>query len=133
MTRIPVWRMIAAEPDEVHRRADAVAAAVGDPRAIVVPVDSTVGGGSLPGDVLPSFGVALEVGSADGVATALREGEPAVVGRVADGRVLLDLRTIDPSDDERLAIAVVRALAGAGAIRSTKGRPTKGRTTKGKM
>ncbi len=113
-TRVPVWRMIAAQPGELRRRADAVAAIVDDPRAAVVPLESTVGGGALPGDVLPSFGLGLDVPSPDGLAAALRAGEPAVVGRVADGRVILDLRTIDPADDARLAAALRHALAGVG-------------------
>jgi L-seryl-tRNA(Ser) seleniumtransferase len=44
------------------------------------------------------------------VLAALRRGSPAVVGRIADGRVLLDLRTVHPADDERLAEAIVRAI-----------------------
>jgi L-seryl-tRNA(Ser) seleniumtransferase len=41
----------------------------------------------------------------------MRHGDPAVIGRIADGRVVLDLRTVDPGDDGRLASALARALA----------------------
>jgi L-seryl-tRNA(Ser) seleniumtransferase len=41
---------------------------------------------------------------------ALRRGRPPVIGRIADGRVVLDLRTVDPGDDARLASALARAL-----------------------
>ncbi|MEO8437866.1 MAG: L-seryl-tRNA(Sec) selenium transferase, partial [Chloroflexota bacterium] len=47
-----------------------------------------------------------------GLAARLRAGDPAVVARVETGAVLLDLRTIEPSDDAVLAGALVRALAG---------------------
>ncbi len=108
---IPVWSMIAMAPAAIRERADAGAAALGGlPVAEVVAVESTVGGGSLPGETLPSFGVALRAGSATRVVAALRRGSPPVIGRVADGRVVLDLRTVVPSEDGRLAGAVTAAL-----------------------
>jgi L-seryl-tRNA(Ser) seleniumtransferase len=108
---IPVWSMIAMPAASIRERAQAVAASFGgSPAADVVAVESTVGGGSLPGETLPSFAVALSVRSATRVLAALRHGSPAVVCRIADGRVILDLRTVDPDDDERLAGAIARAL-----------------------
>ena len=86
-------------------------------RVRAVALESTVGGGSLPGEVLLSWGLAIERGSATGsgsagaIAMALRTGEPAVIARVAGGRVLLDLRTIDPATDDRLGQALAAALA----------------------
>jgi L-seryl-tRNA(Ser) seleniumtransferase len=111
---IPVWSMIAMPAAAIGERAAAVAASLGGaPVAETVAVESTVGGGSLPGETLPSFGVALRVRSATRVLAALRRGEPAIVGRIAAGRVILDLRTVDPDDDKRLAGAVGRALEAA--------------------
>ncbi|HEY6012830.1 MAG TPA: L-seryl-tRNA(Sec) selenium transferase [Candidatus Limnocylindrales bacterium] len=108
---IPVWSMIAMPAASIRERAEAVAASLGGSAAAeVVAVESTVGGGSLPGETLPSFAVTLRVRSATRVLAALRRGSPAVVGRIADGRVLLDLRTVHPADDERLAEAIVRAI-----------------------
>jgi L-seryl-tRNA(Ser) seleniumtransferase len=108
---IPVWSMIAMPSAAIRDRADALAAALGgSPVAEVVAVESTVGGGSLPGETLPSFGVAVGAQAAARVLAALRRGSPAVVGRIADGRVVLDLRTVVPGDDERLASAVVHVL-----------------------
>lgn len=109
---IPVWRMIATPPDAIHARAEALAAQV--PGAVVVPLVATVGGGSLPGETLPSFGLALAARSADRLLAALRAGEPAVVGRIEDGRVVLDLRTVEPGSDADLAGAVVRARSALG-------------------
>ncbi|HSD76322.1 MAG TPA: L-seryl-tRNA(Sec) selenium transferase, partial [Solirubrobacteraceae bacterium] len=108
---IPVWSMIATPAASIRERAEAVAASLGGSWAAeVVAVDSTVGGGSLPGETLPSFAVALAVRSATRLLPALRRGSPAVVGRIADGRVLLDLRTVHPADDGRLAEAIGRAI-----------------------
>jgi len=108
---IPVWSMIAMPSAAIRDRAEWVVAALGrSPIAEVVAVESTVGGGSLPGETLPSFGVALRGSSAARLLAALRRGSPAVVGRIIDGRVILDLRTVAPDDDERLASAIAGAL-----------------------
>jgi L-seryl-tRNA(Ser) seleniumtransferase len=64
---------------------------------------------------LPSFGVALSGRSADRILAALRRGSPSVVGRIEGGRVILDLRTVDPGLDQNLAAAIVATLGG-GAV-----------------
>ena len=72
-------------------------------------VQSTVGGGSLPGETLPSWAVALSVSedaTIDALARRLRLGPPGVFGRIERDRLLLDLRTVLPEDDDRLAAAV---------------------------
>ena len=107
---IPVWRMIAAPTETLRDRAVALVSAARSTSVAVVALDSTVGGGSLPGETLPSFGVALSTRSATRTLAALRRGEPPVIGRIADGRVLLDLRTVAPADDERLASAIAAIL-----------------------
>jgi L-seryl-tRNA(Ser) seleniumtransferase len=111
-TEIPVWRMIGAPLDELRRRAEAVAGALDSGSAEVVALASTVGGGSLPGETLPSFGIAVRHGPADRLLARLRAGEPAVVGRIEDGAVLCDLRTVEPERDEGLVTALRTALAG---------------------
>jgi L-seryl-tRNA(Ser) seleniumtransferase len=79
-----------------------------------VPTTATVGGGSLPGERIASSGVAVDpiaIGTtADRLAAALRTGEPAVIARVEDGRVLLDMRTIDPAAPEDVATALAVAI-----------------------
>jgi L-seryl-tRNA(Ser) seleniumtransferase len=75
---------------------------------------AAVGGGGAPGQDLPSAAVSLPAGLADELRTgaAVRRGtRPAVVGRVEDGRLLLDLRAVSPADDELLGAAVA-AVAG---------------------
>ena len=109
---IPVWRMIAMPPDALRERAEALAARV--PGAATVALVATIGGGSLPGETLPSFGIAVAARSARRLLDALRRGDPAVVGRIEEGRVLLDLRTVDPRADDELAGALDGALAATG-------------------
>jgi L-seryl-tRNA(Ser) seleniumtransferase len=108
---IPVWRMIAARPDELRARAEAVGSRLADPRVLVTRLASTVGGGSLPGETLPSWGLAIAGSSAARLAAALRMGDPPIIARIDDGRVLFDLRTVDRAHDEALARAIAAALA----------------------
>ncbi len=112
-TQIPIWRTIARPVDGLRRRAIEVAAAVG-PLATVVDVRSTVGGGSLPGETLPSVAVAIRSGSADRLVAALRRGTPAVIGRIEDDRALFDIRTVEPNQDASLAGAIRAAIATIG-------------------
>ena len=104
---IPVWRMIGAPLDAIRARADALAERVG---GRVVAVRSTVGGGSLPGETLASFAVALDRPGPTRLLAALRRGTPPVVGRIEDEAVVLDLRTVDPGRDEALARAIEAVL-----------------------
>lgn len=101
---IPFWRMAMVPADELRRRAEVLAAlGVGD----VVECDSAPGGGSTPGMTIPSFGLAVD----GDVSPALRSFDPPVIARVHDGRTVLDLRTVDPSEDDEVAGAL-RAAAG---------------------
>lgn len=108
---IPVWRMIATPVEALAGRAEALAAALREQgvAAAVVPAASTIGGGSLPGETLPTRAVALAVSAPDAFAAALRRGDPPVVGRIQDGQLLLDLRTVAPEKDEALVLGVVAA------------------------
>jgi L-seryl-tRNA(Ser) seleniumtransferase len=110
-TEIPVWRMISTPIDDLRARATAIIEALGS-RAAIVELRSTVGGGSLAGETLPSVGVALRGGSATKLLAALRHGNPPVIGRIEDRRVVLDLRTVDLSSDPALTQAVRSVLGG---------------------
>ncbi|MDP2309056.1 MAG: L-seryl-tRNA(Sec) selenium transferase [Pseudomonadota bacterium] len=72
------------------------------------------GGGSLPGEGLPTWVAALDVPEPDHVAARLRGGTPAVLGRVSEGRVRLDPRTVAPEEEAALLGAVVAACRRAG-------------------
>jgi len=109
LTHIPVWVMIATPAAELRARAERLVARLGDV-AGAVPLDATIGGGSLPGQVLPSFGVALHAAPERLLARLRRGGRHAVIGRIEGGRVVLDLRTVNPDLDGALAEAVEAAL-----------------------
>jgi L-seryl-tRNA(Ser) seleniumtransferase len=114
---IPTLRMLTERLAAVRRRArrllrrlsPSVAAALG---AALVEGRAQVGGGSLPLVELPT--VALAIGTAERPAQrldeALRTGEPPVIGRIADDRLLLDCRTVLNSDIPALADALSRII-----------------------
>jgi len=107
--KIPVWRMISAPLEGIERRAGLWAQALGG-RAEVVPGETMVGGGSLPGGSLPTRLVAIGGGgrknTAQIVSQRLRLQEIPVVGRISEDVLLLDPRSVLPEEDE----AVLRAL-----------------------
>jgi L-seryl-tRNA(Ser) seleniumtransferase len=109
---IPVLAMLTLAAEELARRASVLASLC--PPAVhprTVSGESAVGGGAFPAAALPTTLVALDAGALgpDGLALRLRLGDPAVVARVADNRVLLDPRTL-PADTFPL---VARALGAA--------------------
>jgi len=80
----------------------------------IVVAEAFLGGGSAPEAPIPGEALALPGG--DELLALLRRGEPPVVGYLRHGRLLLDLRTVAPEDDEELVGAVGRALAASGAL-----------------
>ncbi|HEY68229.1 MAG TPA: L-seryl-tRNA(Sec) selenium transferase [Thermoflexia bacterium] len=106
--QVPVWRMIATELAEIERRARRWRRALrraGVP-AEVVDGESTVGGGSLPGETLPTKLVALDVAHPDRLAATLRAADPPVVARIEEDRLVLDPRTVLPEEERELLRAV---------------------------
>ncbi|MFN8474742.1 MAG: L-seryl-tRNA(Sec) selenium transferase [Anaerolineae bacterium] len=112
VTRIPVWAMIAATVDDLAARAGAWADALTARglSAAVVSAESTVGGGSLPGESMPTRALALTVPSPDDVAARLRRGGPPVVARIEGDRLLFDPRTVLPEQDDALLAAIIAAV-----------------------
>jgi len=102
---IPVVRMIREPAAIVRARAERIARALGE-RATVVESEAACGGGSVPGQTLPSFAVRIAAASPDGLEKALRTGRPPVIGRVEDGAVLLDARTIAEGEVDELTAAI---------------------------
>jgi len=118
--RIPVWRMLTAGEEELHRRALALAgrleqvcgaAGIG---VEVIPGSSRVGGGALPTAELPTFLVALDPSliSPPALVQRLRLGRPPVIVRLQQERLLLDPRTILQEQEEQLIEALARAVRG---------------------
>jgi L-seryl-tRNA(Ser) seleniumtransferase len=109
--QVPVWRMIALPVTEVERRARRWRRALRRAGVETVLMDgrSTIGGGSLPGETLPTRLVALDVENPDRVAAALRAADPPVIARIEEDRLVLDPRTVLPEDDP-LVLDVLTAL-----------------------
>ena len=107
---VPVARMIAMPAEDIGRRADALAArlSAAGVHADVVDGFSTIGGGSAPGSRLPTRLVAIML-PAGRLEAALRAQHPPVIARIEEDRVVLDLRTIRPEDDEALFALVTSA------------------------
>jgi len=126
---IPVWHMCTCTAESIHSRAHAVALRLSDMFAGALPVQvavmagvSAVGGGSLPGESLPTAVLAITGAgnhAPDRLAQRLRQHTPPVVGRVEDGRLLLDLRTVPPADDAVVTAALAAALTAAPTAAST--------------
>ena len=104
---IPVWRMIARDPDDIHATAQRWARGTG---GTVVAGESAVGGGSLPGATLPTSLLALEMDAPTETAARLRHGTLPLIARIAEGRLLLDPRTVLPEQEEALLAAVTAVL-----------------------
>ena len=111
--KIPIWEMIARSPGSLAERAEAWRSAIGGPTS-VVPGQSTVGGGSLPGETMPTSLLSIDAstmpGGASSLAAKLRRCSPPIIGRIEDERVLLDPRTTPPHLDETLVRGVSQAL-----------------------
>ena len=109
--QIPVWRMIAADEAALATRAAGWAQRLTTAGLDVnlVADASTVGGGSLPGETLPTRLLALPDVPADRMAARLRAGQPPVVARIVDDALCLDPRTVLPEQDDLLLAAILAA------------------------
>jgi L-seryl-tRNA(Ser) seleniumtransferase len=111
-TAVPVWQMIARSTNELGDVADTWAAHLQEQGITAVVVDgfSTVGGGSLPGTTLPTRLVAIDAANPDALAAALRAQSPPVIGRIQDGRYLLDPRTVLPDQSGTLIRLLIQTI-----------------------
>jgi L-seryl-tRNA(Ser) seleniumtransferase len=116
VTHIPIWRMIAMSPEGIRQRAAwlveelAAQGCVAEVRA----GEATIGGGSLPGETLPTWHVALGAarhGDLAALARRLRLGRPAIIPRIAHDYLLLDPRTMPEERDAVVAAAVHAAIS----------------------
>ena len=101
---IPFWEMATRTVESLARRAAIIVEAIGDPRVDATAMDAVPGGGTLPDRTIASFGVRVR----GDIAGHLRAYEPPIASRVHEQTTHLDLRTVDPLDDD-LLIAAVRA------------------------
>ncbi|MEC9048363.1 MAG: L-seryl-tRNA(Sec) selenium transferase [Planctomycetota bacterium] len=109
LAAVPTLRMLSAEAEELRARAQALATLLGDFGAEVVASHSFAGSGANPAKPLPSFATALPGG--DRECDLLRAAQPVgVFARVADGKVMLDARSLLLEDLDAVALAVRQAL-----------------------
>jgi L-seryl-tRNA(Ser) seleniumtransferase len=97
---IPIWRMIATSPEQIKARAQGWIESIG--WGELTTGESTVGGGSLPGETLPTFLVTLDVRSTNRFLKRLHLTQIPIIARVQNDRVVLDPRTVLPEQDEAL-------------------------------
>lgn len=121
-SEIPVLRMLGADAASLRARAGDLASRLQAAGVDAEPMDavSAVGGGAYPGVELPGAAVAVRSREgADQLARRLRLGSPPVVGRIREGRLLLDPRTVPAGREDALVAAVVEA-AGASEAGSSE-------------
>lgn len=102
---VPATAMLSAAPAELKGRAEALAAVLAPLCPCrVVKTQGEVGGGSRPGEALPAWAVALE--PAEELEAFLRGWQVPILGRIHRGKLLLDVRTLLPGDEEEIAAAL---------------------------
>ena len=104
---IPIWRMMALTPEQIRQTAELWAEKIG--QGEVVAGESTVGGGSLPGESLPTFVLSLAVKSPTKFMEKLRQQQPPIIARTENERILLDPRTVLPEQDGALLVGLMNA------------------------
>jgi L-seryl-tRNA(Ser) seleniumtransferase len=104
----PTWAALTADPADIEQRCRTLAARLTDAGvpAEPTPCRTAIGGGSAPDVTLPSWAVSLP----ERYAEPLRRGRPAIAGRIDTGRLLLDLRTVDPAHLDLIAVRVSTCL-----------------------
>jgi L-seryl-tRNA(Ser) seleniumtransferase len=107
--RIPALRMISQSSEELRARSERMLGRLDGLRASVIEGSSVIGGGSTPGQPLPSWLIAIACADVADAERRCRMGDPPVVARIEEGRLLLDLRTVF-EDEEAALVEAVRAV-----------------------
>ena len=108
LSKIPVWSMISQPLDNIHERAMRWIEILG--QGAIIAGESTVGGGSLPGETLPTWLVAFQVRHANRLLADLRKAQPPVIARLEDDQLVLDPRTVLLHQEEALLANLQRIL-----------------------
>ncbi|MDD5466602.1 MAG: L-seryl-tRNA(Sec) selenium transferase [Anaerolineales bacterium] len=109
---VPVWRMIAMPLEEIAKRAESWAQRLASTGVTcqVIPGESTVGGGSLPGETLPTCLLAVQARQADRFLARLRQASPPVIARILNDLPAFDPRTVLPGQEDHLLDHIQAAL-----------------------
>ena len=113
LEKVPIWRMISTPFDALEERAQSWHKSVGNTAQVVQGL-SAIGGGSLPGESIPTWLLSIVAQGtpegAQGLAKRLREADTPVIARIEDDRVLLDPRTVLPTEEDALLASLKSAL-----------------------
>jgi L-seryl-tRNA(Ser) seleniumtransferase len=111
---IPVWAMLRAAASELQDRAEALVRRIGRDEVRSAPMESVIGGGSVPESTIRSWGLAIvsNAVSAKVIEQRLRASEPPVIVRIDDAQVLVDLRTVRRNEEDILFRTVSAAIGG---------------------
>ena len=104
--RVPTLRMIRASADDIRERAERLVAAIPGLDVRVEAGESVIGGGSTPEQSIPTWLIVVNHVDVVAAEKKLRAGDPPVIARIEDGRLLLDLRTVFPEEEEELRRAL---------------------------
>ena len=111
--KIPIWKMISAHPDQIRLRAQKWKESL-QVDAEIIESKSAVGGGSLPGETLNSWSLAIDsagvLGGAQALVTRLRENVPPIIARIEGDKVLLDPRTVMENEEDLVVDALRRCV-----------------------
>ena len=111
--KIPIWKMISAHPDQIRLRAHKWKESL-QVDAEIIESKSAVGGGSLPGETLNSWSLAIDsagvLGGAQALVTRLRENVPPIIARIDGDKVLLDPRTVMENEEDLVVDALRRCV-----------------------
>ncbi len=106
LDEIPALRMITASAGDIRQRAEALLGRVPDLSADLVSGESVIGGGATPEQSIPTCLIAVASDDVVALEARLRRGDPPVIARIENGRLLLDLRTVFPEEEPELAAAL---------------------------
>jgi L-seryl-tRNA(Ser) seleniumtransferase len=113
LEQVPVWQMISADREYLRLRCEDWLQQIGQKNVVsVVETRSAIGGGSLPEETLPSWGLSIEAKHPDRLARSLRTGDPSIMPHIEDDHLILDARTVLPGQDRDLIAGVRAALSG---------------------
>jgi L-seryl-tRNA(Ser) seleniumtransferase len=105
---IPALAMIRQPAAQIRARAEALMAGVPGLRAEIIPGDSVIGGGATPEQAIPTWLIQIECADVTAAERRLRTGNPPVVARIENERLLLDLRTVFEDEEADVAAALRR-------------------------
>lgn len=106
--KIPIWKMIALDKGTIHQRALGWKKSIG--QGNVIDGNSMVGGGSLPGETLPTFLLALDVPKANKFLARLRSLPLPIIARIENGQALFDPRTVLPNQEKAFLLGLKQIL-----------------------